>query len=142
MIDLGALAGSFCDARAINNAGDVAGRFYTGGKDGHWHAFVYSHSTFTDLGTLGGNESYAVDINDSGLILGKAEDAGFASHVVTWSQGVATDLGVMGGAWPTAMNNSGDFVGTMPVSGTYHPFLYHAGGTTISPRASAVPISS
>lgn len=130
VIDLGALAGSSCDARAINNSGEVAGRFYTGGNDGHWHAFVYSHSTFTDLGTLGGQESYAVDINDSGLILGKAEDAGFASHVVTWSQGVATDLGVMGGAWPTAMNNSGDFVGTMPVSGAYHPFLYHAGGTT------------
>jgi hypothetical protein len=35
-----------------------------------WRAFVYRAGTFTILGTLGGNDSFGLDINDAGLAVG------------------------------------------------------------------------
>jgi probable HAF family extracellular repeat protein len=35
-----------------------------------YHAFVWQNGIMTDLGTLGGSESYAYSINDSGQVVG------------------------------------------------------------------------
>ncbi len=75
------------------------------------------------LPSLGGTNSRAWDINDSGQIVGTAElptDAG--SHGVLWEDGVVTDLGVWGA--PTdlshaqAINNQGQIVGYSEIVAT------------------------
>ena len=45
---------------SINNNGQVVG------ENGSNRAFLFSNGTMTDLGTLGGSQSVAYGINDSG----------------------------------------------------------------------------
>jgi probable HAF family extracellular repeat protein len=55
--------------RAINESGEVAG---TLAKSNCGHAFVYRNGVTTDIGTLGGNCSYALAINDHGNVAGNS----------------------------------------------------------------------
>src|ERR1039458_9086707 len=52
----------------------------------------------TDLGTLGGTQSWASGINASGQVVGSAQIAGDATwHAFLYSGGIMTDLGTLGG---------------------------------------------
>src|SRR5947209_2535333 len=55
LLDLGNLGADYAVAWALNGHGEVAGDAKT--KDLADHAFVYSHGTMRDLGTLGGGSS-------------------------------------------------------------------------------------
>jgi len=68
-------------AYAINNLGDVAGRITT--ESGKSHAAILALSSVPnaiDLGTLGGSDSVAVDINDPGQVVGRSTDAYDCTH--------------------------------------------------------------
>jgi len=72
-------------------------------------AFPWSPSTgYILLGTLGGANSYAMTINDSGAAGGAAQTASGALHAVIWSGGSIRDLGTLGGAnsFAYGLNNS------------------------------------
>jgi len=56
--DLGILGGAASDGWGLNNAGYVVGVPYLGG-DAAQHAFLYNQDSMTDLGTLGGQNSWA-----------------------------------------------------------------------------------
>jgi probable HAF family extracellular repeat protein len=63
-----------------------------------------------DLGTLGGSESQADDINASGQVVGQAQTAAGAWHAFSWTRtGGMVDLGTLGGgnSFATAVNASG-----------------------------------
>src|SRR5678815_2978607 len=60
--DLGTLGGTVTAAGDVNAMGQVVGFSMTG--DGFLHAFVWDRGVMTDLGTLGGESSYATAIND------------------------------------------------------------------------------
>lgn len=129
--DLGTLAGTYSQAFAINDSGQVVG--YSDTVQGQ-HAFLYSGGTMSDLGTLGGSYSSARGINDSGQAVGFSYTAGdSAQHAFLYSGGTMSDLGTLGGASSAALgiNDSGQVVGQSSTLGNgTHAFLYSRGTMT------------
>jgi probable HAF family extracellular repeat protein len=62
-----------------------------------------------DLGTLGGENSFATAINDRGVVVGRSQTADGTYHGFRWRRGVLTDLGPFS---PSDINNRGQIVGT------------------------------
>lgn len=83
--------------------------------------------TINDLGTMGGGaDSYAADINASGMIAGHGTLANGASHAFLLRNGVFTDLGILpNGSYSasTALDSQGHVVGYADAGAT---FLQHA----------------
>lgn len=73
-IDIGTLGGNSCLAEAINNAGTVVGVSYD--VNGNGHGFVYRDGEIRNLNSLIDRTDchidYAVDVNNRGVILAKA----------------------------------------------------------------------
>ncbi len=66
-------------------------------------------TSLTWLGTLGGEESYAYDVSDNGIVVGRAEDALGRYRPFRWSAaGGMQDLGTLGGEWGYATGISAD----------------------------------
>ena len=139
-IDLGSLAGLGSIARDINDSGQVVGLSTTallppvsGSSQltATFHAFLYSHGTMSDLGTLGGTDSTADSINDRGAVVGfsyTADDA--ATHAFVYRNGKMTDLGTLGGSYSVAaaINDEGAVVGASLTSASaLHGFIDHRG---------------
>ena len=89
-----------------------------------------------DLGTYRGRKnSYAMDINDAGVIVGHTLTLADRSRAIRWDGRRARDLGALGGgeSGATAINNRGQVVGyaTVPDEGsppwTYRAILHKAG---------------
>jgi probable HAF family extracellular repeat protein len=85
--------------------------------------------TVTDLATTG-PESYATDIDDSGLIVGYYRTTSGAIHAFSYRDGVMSDLGTLGGvhsrAYSIAVN--GDIAGeAQDESGNYQAVVYRSG---------------
>jgi probable HAF family extracellular repeat protein len=97
----------------------------------------------TDLGTLGGDWSVAFDINDSGQVVGGAENSDEWFHAFLWSRGKMTDLGTLPGIpsgdedeyFAYGVNNRGQVVGVcecsgIPPEGADRAFLWSQGAMT------------
>jgi probable HAF family extracellular repeat protein len=139
MTDLGLLAWGSGGATAINNAGQVVGN----SVDGNWssHAFLYKDdgdpntADIKELGTLGGTDSQAYGINDSGEVVGLSTIADNQNyHAFLYKDSVMKDLGLLGGTYRSyysnsqanGINTSGQVVGWSAYddSGHVHAFLY------------------
>ena len=100
------------------------------------HAALGSpHKSLRDLGTLGGPDSTALDINDNGQAVGwsyASYNAGVSgvpdTRPVLWNHGAATDMGSLGGTFGAAMlvNSNGQAIGVSNLAGdaTVHPFVW------------------
>lgn len=83
-----------------------------------------------DLGTLGGLNSHAAAINQTGIVCGWGQDPAGAVRPVVWQEGAATALPSLGGrigaAW--GLNDAGVVVGNSEtVEGEYHAALWSGG---------------
>ena len=87
-----------------------------------------------DLGTLGGFDSFAHDINELGQIVGASETtAGKPGYqAFLWDKGALTALEVSSGSTAFRISESGQVTGffssSQPV--VYHSFLWEKGTTT------------
>jgi len=83
----------------------------------------------TDLGTLGGTESFASSVNDKGDVVGLARLAGDTStHSFLYRNGRMTDLnssnsGSVETFGATAINNAGEIAGGAVVDGIFSPAI-------------------
>ena len=92
-IDLGSLGGTYANATAINDSGQVVG-WSSLTNNLVTHAFLYVNGKMTDLGTLPGFAgSQATSINAQGQIVGNAYMAnGSSFNGFLYSNGVMTNL--------------------------------------------------
>ncbi len=155
--DLGTLGGSSSVAYGINNFGQVVGTAETGatytpddpkgGENGRvTHAFLYSGSgSLQDLGTLGGPNSIAYDINDFGQVVGIADSASESDLPFLYTDGKMTELNSLipaDSGWyigdVRGINNSVQIVGTGTIQDPTRNYPVHAFLLTPVPEPSSV----
>jgi probable HAF family extracellular repeat protein len=96
---------------------------------------LWDGTTMLDLGTLGGSQSEAVAMNDSGQVTGISLTAGDEEHTFThaflWNGTTMLDLGTLGGtdSFAEAINATGQVTGWSWIEGNFdpHAFLWDDG---------------
>ena len=119
----------------INDQGQVVGYAETSETDPvtqkkYVHAFLsdWANRTMQNLGTLGGNESWANDISPLGQIVGTAQiDTGMQIAFLDPGNRVLQNLGTLDGDQSAAMgiNNQGQVVGWSTASDGVYAFLWN-----------------
>jgi probable HAF family extracellular repeat protein len=130
--DLGVLpGGNWSAAYGISDAGIVVG--YGNIGSGMFRGFVWtSAGGMEELGTFGGNNSYATAVNSSSEVVGHASLSSGYENAFLDVGGVMTDLGSLGGgsSYAYGINDSGTVVGYSWAAGVAdpHAFIYVNGG--------------
>jgi probable HAF family extracellular repeat protein len=99
IVDVGALSpGNLSWGYGINDNGMIVGGSVVGRGDHLPHAFLADGAlALIDLGTLGGDFSFAYDINNVIIITGEADNQANHTHAFIWSPGNMRDIGTLAG---------------------------------------------
>jgi probable HAF family extracellular repeat protein len=142
MQDLTPATGTFSDglfSRAvdINDVGQIVGTARLSGAgeceqfgpiSNGCRAFRSDGTTMQDLGTLGGDFSAGVAINELGHVLGFSTTVTGATHAFYWDGATMWDVGTLGGdrSFPRDLNDRGRVVGqSTTASGETHAFVWN-----------------
>jgi len=111
VINLG--TGDLSELPVINSKAQVSFSMQSGAGS---RGYFYDGTATTDIGTLGGPGTNAVDVNDAGQVTGRSTLPSGLEHAFVWrSGGGMVDLGVLAGASASAgaaINNRGVVAGT------------------------------
>ena len=139
LIDVGALPTSnFSWGYGINDEDVIVGpSFVDVGGDTVAHAFLASATpTLTDLGTLGGDFSFAHDINNQAQVTGEASIQIGETHAFLWTSGDMQDIGTLGGNYSVgrSINDRGQIAGASRIGAgeTTRAFRFTEGTGMIS----------
>jgi len=109
---------NYSEATNINNLGDITGQMLD--ENGFGHGFLVKNGALTVLDVAGASETFALAINDSGLVAGYWDllDANFnalAIYGFTWQDGVFIDTQInfpgAAGSGLFGVNSRGDLSG-------------------------------
>ena len=109
---------NYSEATNINNLGDITGQMLD--ENGFGHGFLFKNDALTILDVAGASETFALAINDSGLVAGYWDllDANFdtiAIYGFTWKDGVFIDTQInfpgAAGSGLFGVNSRGDLSG-------------------------------
>jgi len=153
-IDLGTLGGNATGSLSINNQSQVVGFslnaipdpyslygvFFEGsGNSTQMRGFLWKNGSMRDLGTLGGPDTLAAFLSQSGQIAGLSYTNSIPNPTTGvptvdpffWDRGRMIDIGTLGGVFggPNRMNNRGQVVGQSNLAGdvNFHAFLWERG---------------
>jgi probable HAF family extracellular repeat protein len=116
--------------RENNNNSSITGKIISPAFN---RGVVTQRYSVTDLGTLGGTQSFAYAINDFGQVVGLSLTVGDTSeHSFLYSNGRMTDLYPLNSqniltVGPTGINNSGQIASGTIVGGVYSPAIFDSG---------------
>jgi len=162
IVALGTFGGTCSTAYSVNNRGQVVGMALNAVPENpdfaaaiardcpaatQARAVRWQDGSMLDLGTLGGNDAAAIEVNEGGQIVGISytdtlpnDTTGIPTiHPFLWQNGTMTDLGSLGGtqAFPgtfggggtRAVNDSGEVAGTsmLPGDQVWHAFFWSHG---------------
>ena len=124
MKSLGTLGGQYSEGYAINNKGQIAGGAAT--ATGAWHAFITMAGKLKDIDKGPTSVSTGFGINDSGIVVGQANDQAFVydgKKMKDLNSLIPQNLG-----WTlyvaSGINDAGEIVGYGTRNGTtLHAFL-------------------
>jgi len=123
--DIGIGGSTWSAAYDINSSGGAAG--YSMQQNGSFQAFVWDGAQGSRLlGTLGGGNSYAQALSDTGLVVGSSLTNASRLHAFVYD-GVMRDLGTLGGSLSAAydVNTAGQVVGySMDGTGRSRAFVW------------------
>ncbi|MDO8960691.1 MAG: PEP-CTERM sorting domain-containing protein, partial [Methylophilus sp.] len=116
--------GTYGNAMAINDKYQVVGAFSDDAKGAYFAGIWGDGPTVKNLGSLGGNGSWAYDINESSQIVGFARRSDDYIHAAIWSDNKIKDLGTLGGDFSSAygINNRGQVVGMSTEVGIFETY--------------------
>lgn len=114
----------------------------------HDDAAISQRYFLTDLGTLGGTESFAYAINDHGQVVGSSRLPGdTATHAFLYSNGRMVDLSPLNSGdiqtvGPTGINNAGQIASGLVIDGVYSPAILDSKSGALTPLGSLGGVTS
>ena len=118
----------YTKANSINNAGQVAGYYFTGPPNTYTliYSYIYDSGTFTSLQYPNAVYTWAMGINDAGQVVGYYSEPSAPQHGFLYDHGTYTRLDFPGAQVTRAIatSNSGHIVGVYNVGSAWHGFLY------------------
>jgi len=121
----------------MNSVGGVVGAAATAIQPGHSHAFYWDSQTgMSDLGTLGGDNSAAMGVNDAGTVVGWSSTTNPVDplHAFVWqSQSGIVDLGdpLGHGSLAFDVNNHGQVIGLSAGSASTDVVVWNPDGSYV-----------